>query len=246
MIDLSIVIPVYNEQRKIGNDLLGAADFLKQHRLRGEIIVADDGSQDATAATAAASPVADLCAVRVLRLHPHRGKGHAVRQGMMQSSGDIILFIDSGSCIPWEEIMRGMQLIQRGACDIAHASRRLPHSVIVRKRSPARRISAWLFRQLFSRCLGLPRDLSDTQAGLKVYRGEIGRSLYRACASDGFLFDAETILRARHAGYRLCEFPVTWTSDPDSRLRLRWMPFILIREAFSLKRRLRREWKTEK
>lgn len=253
-IDLSIVIPVYNESQKIIPDIRAAADFCSRHGLTGEILVADDGSEDGTA-EAAEICRQDIAAqeqqaagvnrqdLRILRLTPHRGKGHAVREGMIQSSGRHILFIDSGGCIPFDEIMRGLARIARGECEIAHASRKLPESIIVRPQPLLRRISAWLFSHLFIRFLGLFGHLSDTQAGLKIYQGKAGRMLYQACASDGFLFDAEIIIRAERAGLRICEFPVTWSSDPDSRLRLRWMPLVLVRDAIVLKRQLAREFR---
>lgn len=268
-VDLSVIIPVYNERRKIAGDIRAAAEFCARHGLRGEILVADDGSDDGTpeeaekalpaVVKAASMPLeavpspalnpaasrnfpagaAELC---ILRLSPHRGKGRAVRAGMARSRGRLILFIDSGLCIPYDEITRGIELIESGACTIAHASRRLSSSRILRPQSLPRRLSAWLFRRLFTRMLGLPKELTDTQAGLKIYDGERGRALYRACASDGFLFDAEIILRAMHAEERICEFPVSWSADPDSRLQLRRMPVALVREACALKKRLHREF----
>lgn len=240
-VDLSIVMPAYNESRKIAADILQAFAFFRRHGYRGEVILVDDGSSDGTAEQAARCRPPEGIGLEVLR-EEHRGKGHAVRCGMIRSRGRHILFIDSGGCIPYDEILRGLRRIEKGECDIAHASRRLPESIIVRPQTPPRRLSAWLFRHVFVRLLGLPSNLTDSQAGLKIYRGEVGRILYRACRTDGFLFDAEIILRAVHAGYSLCEFPVTWTSDPDSRLQLRRMPFVLMREAWALKKRLRREW----
>ncbi len=242
-VDLSIIIPVYNEHGKIAGDIRAAADFCARHGLKGEIIVADDGSDDGTLEAAEkARPAAGAAELLPLRLTPHRGKGHAVREGMVRSRGRRILFIDSGLCIPYDEISRGLALIQSGACTIAHASRRLPTSRILKPQSPSRRISAWLFRRLFTRLLGLPQELTDTQAGLKIYAGESGRALYRSCSTDGFLFDAEIILRAMHGGEKICEFPVSWSADPDSRLQLRRMPLALLREACALKKRLRREF----
>jgi len=242
-VDLSVIIPVYNERRKIAGDIRAAAEFCARHGLRGEILVADDGSDDGTPEEAEkALPAAGDAGLCILRLTPHRGKGRAVRAGMARSRGRLILFIDSGLCIPYDEITRGIELIENGVCTIAHASRRLPSSRILRPQSLPRRLSAWLFRRLFTRMLGLPKGLTDTQAGLKIYDGERGRALYRACASDGFLFDAEIILRAMHAEERICEFPVSWSADPDSRLQLRRMPLALVREACALKKRLHREF----
>lgn len=260
-IDLSIIIPVFNESQKIAADIRAAVYFCASQELTAEIIIADDGSTDATAsaaevcrpkiaglfAAAAAGkgrPALAAPELRILPLSPHRGKGFAVRSGMVNSRGRYILFIDSGGCIPWDQICRGLGQVMRGECDIAHASRRLPDSIVVRPQSWPRRLAAWFFRHVFTRLLGLPRDLSDTQAGLKIYRGEPGRSLYRACRTDGFLFDAEIILRACRSGCRICEFPVTWKADPDSRLRLRGLPRDLLREALAIKKRLHREFRS--
>jgi len=235
LMDISIIIPVHNERHKIGGDIHAADVFLRQQGWRGEILVVDDGSGDRTAEAAEAAALASGAELQVVRLRPHRGKGHAVRQGMLRSRGKHALYIDSGGCIPYAEIVRGIDLIRAGECEIAHASRRLAGSVIVREQRPGRRMSAWLFRRLFIHLLGLPGHLTDTQAGLKIYRGDVGRALYRDCLLDGFLFDAEIILRAHKAGWRIREFPVTWTSDPDSRLKLRWMPFQLTRDLLRLK-----------
>ncbi|HQI50165.1 MAG TPA: hypothetical protein PLN61_16060, partial [bacterium] len=112
----------------------------------------------------------------------------------------------------------------------------------LRPQSLPRRVCAFLFRHLLARLLGLPRTLTDTQAGLKLYAGETGRWLYAACSTDGFLFDAEIILRAQQVGLVIREFPVSWRADPDSRLRLHRQPFSLLRDAIRLKIRLHREF----
>ncbi len=242
-VDISIVIPVYNESRKIAVDLREAYGFIRRHAFSGEVVVVDDGSDDQTAEVAAHCRPPQNISLKILKIACHRGKGFAVRHGMSQTLGRYILFIDSGHCIPYEEIMRGMYLIDKGECEIAHASRRLPQSIIARPQSWRRRAAAWLFRKFFTKLLGIPSYLTDSQAGLKIYHGDIGRTLYRAATIDGFLFDAEIILRALHAGYRIKEFPITWHSDPDSRLRLLWLPFILLRDAVLLKWRLHKEFR---
>jgi len=234
--DLSIVIPAYNESKKIGNDICDAAHFLKTHRLIGEIIIVDDGSCDNTAETASSCKIDKDILLRVIRYSKHRGKGYAVRMGMTWTLGKIILFVDSGSCTPYTDILRGIKLINKGKCDIAHASRNLPESVICIPKSLSRRVSSWLFLAGFRKLFPILKELTDTQVGLKIYRGDIGRELYTLSKLDGFLFDIEIILRAAKAGYRICEFPITWSSDPDSRLSLCKMPVSLFRELIILKR----------
>ncbi|MDM7924821.1 MAG: glycosyltransferase [bacterium] len=219
MTDLSIIIPVWNERRKIGRDVEAAAVFFRSRKIKGELIVSDDGSRDGTAEAAEAAGKAHRVPLKVLRL-PHRGKGHAVRRGMLASSGRVAGFLDSGLCVPYEDIWTGIRWIQSGRCDIAHGSRRHAESVIVRPGNRTRRFASDCFRRVASGLFRVPDGLTDTQVGCKFYRGETGRGLYAACGSDGFLFDLEVLVLARKAGCRVMEFPVHWTSDPDSRLFL--------------------------
>ncbi len=222
---LSIIIPVFNENGKIATDVRDMRRFLGRHGLKGEIIVVDDGSSDGTA-DAAKRAAAD----RIIAAGAHRGKGFAVKTGMAASRGDIVLFMDSGRCFPPDEILRGLHLIDKMDCDIAHASRRLRGSVILRPQPPSRRISARLFRRAAAFLFPSLARLTDTQMGLKIYRGHVARELFGRCRCDGFLFDIEIILRALQAGFVIREFPISWKSDPDSRLSLMRMPVMLARE----------------
>lgn len=214
MVELSIVIPALNEAAKIAPDVRGADEFLRSHNLTGQVIVVDDGSTDATAANAQ-----DAGATIVVRLEKTRGKGAAVRAGVARSTGQFVLFADSGSCVSFDDCLRGIEMIRSGGCDIAHGSRRHPDSMIVRRQPPRRRLCSWLFRHLAALLLPLPRHLRDTQCGFKVYPGEIARDLFGHCTTDGFLFDLELILLASRRGLRIAEFPIHWACDPDSRLR---------------------------
>jgi glycosyltransferase involved in cell wall biosynthesis len=234
--DLSIVIPVYNERQKIAGDVAAAAVFLKKRRIKGEIIVADDGSADGTAGEAHRAGTAVGAPLSVVRLERHRGKGAAVRAGILKSQGKITLFIDSGLCIPYEDLAVAIGWIRGGACEIAHASRRLAGSVVVRPPKRTRRLTSWLFRRFAFRAFALPAELTDTQVGCKIYDGKIARKLYGECRSEGFAFDLEIILMAVRAGCRIREFPVHWTSDPDTRLSLLRTPKTLIIDLMKLKR----------
>jgi dolichyl-phosphate beta-glucosyltransferase len=239
-VDLSIVIPVWNERAKISRDVAAAADFFRRRRTSGELIVSDDGSTDGTADEAERAGRISRVPVRMIRL-PHRGKGSAVRSGVLASVGRVVGFMDSGLCIPFEDAGTGIEWILTGKCEIAHGSRRLAESVIVRPGKRIRRLTSGCFRAVAGRLFDLPPGLTDTQAGCKFYKAEAARALYAACRSDGFAFDLEILALARRAGFRVKEFPVHWTSDPDSRLSLiRSMPG-LTAESLLLLWRLRKE-----
>ncbi len=216
--DLSIVIPAYREAGKIGRDVTAAGRFLAAAGLSGEIIVVDDGSPDDTAGVARAAPVPAGIARHVIRFERNRGKGAAVREGMRASRASFAMFADSGLCIPYGNALRGLELLRRNECELAHGSRWLPDSRLLRPHRPYRRLLSRLFRDLIPWVLGMDvSSLTDTQCGFKLYKGETGRVLYGECISDGFVFDIEVILRARRHGWRIREFPVDWTNDPDSR-----------------------------
>ena len=237
--DLSIVIPAYKEAHKIDRDVRAASSFLKESGLSGEVIVADDGSGDGTAEAARTAPVADGVELRVLELE-HRGKGWAVRSGMVATRGEFAMFADSGVCVPYEDALRGLELIRHGA-DVANGSRKMRGSLIARSQSFYRRMLSKFFRWVVIRVLGLPRNLTDTQCGFKVYRGDVGRQLYGEAVTDGFMFDLEILIRARERGMRVEEFPVRWACDPDSRLQPSRILHRSLGELITLKRILAEE-----
>jgi dolichyl-phosphate beta-glucosyltransferase len=236
--ELSIVIPAYREAHKIANDIAAASDFLTTANISGEIIIADDGSPDLTAQRARQTPSA--VPVNVLEL-PHRGKGHAVRQGILATQGQFVMFADSGVCVPFEDALLGLAKLKNSECDIANGSRKLNASIVSRRQSFQRRLLSRLFKRVAFFFLGLPDHLTDTQCGFKVYRGDVARELYAACQTDGFLFDLEVLIRAYQKGYRVAEFPVRWSWDPDSRLRPARILWRSLRELLHIKKVMLKE-----
>lgn len=218
--DISIVIPAFQESKKIGTDVKAASAFLKDNRFTGEIIIVDDGSRDNTA-EAAKSASADLPAgitAKVISYDRHRGKGYAVRTGVKETKGEYVMFADSGCCVPYENALRGLELLKAGACDIAHGSRKMLQSHIERPQTLYRRICSSIFYWFIVHVIKIPSEFTDTQCGFKIYRGDTARELYGQCVTDGFMFDVEIIMRAQKKGYRIKEFPVVWACDLDSRL----------------------------
>ncbi len=234
--DLSIVIPAYEEGHKIARDVTAAAQFFCAHDLRGEILVVDDGSSDNTAQAAKEVPVPEDVERRVIRYEAHRGKGYGVRTGMVQTTGQYAMFADCGLCIPYDNVLTGLELLKSGACDIAHGSRRHLQSNILRDQPWHRRLISRTFKATVRTILGVPREFTDTQCGFKIYRGDVARELYGQCVTDGFLFDIEIILRALRKGYRIREFPVQWACDRDTRLSVARTPWPVLSELHALRR----------
>jgi dolichyl-phosphate beta-glucosyltransferase len=234
--DLSIVIPAYEEGQKIARDIKAAAQFLRSNHLAGEIIVVDDCSEDHTADAARKVHVPSEIRLEVIRYEPHHGKGYAVRTGMKATTGKYVMFADCGLCIPYGNALQGLELLQQDECDITHGSRRMIESDILRDQPWHRRLFSRAFKAVVRALLGVPRRLTDTQCGFKVYKGDVARILYGECVTDGFMFDIEIILRATRKGYRICEFPVEWACDLDSRLSVTRTPWPVLAELVELKR----------
>jgi dolichyl-phosphate beta-glucosyltransferase len=238
--DLSIVIPAYREAGKIRHDVESAAAFLTSAGLTGEIIVVDDGSDDGTSEAAQAAEIPAAVGRQVIRYEPNRGKGYAVRTGMKATRGEFAMFADAGSCVPFANALRGLEMIRAGECDIAQGSRKLPASTIRKPQPLRRRMLSRLFRAIVRRYMKTPRELTDTQCGFKIYRGDLARELFAESDCDGFMCDIDILLRALRRGYRVREFPVEWRCDLDSRLHpARGAPSTLS-ELMAIKRALKK------
>lgn len=217
---LTIVIPVWNEAGKIVDDIREISDFVRDLTFPVELIIVDDGSEDNTSQIAEEVSVSDSLIKRVIRYSPHRGKGYAVRKGISESSGDFVIFMDSGRNVPLDSIKSGIKLLEHEKCDVLNGSRYLPESLIRKNLIWYRWITSVIFRKYVKWYLNLPAFITDTQCGFKLFKGGIARELFKKCSSEGFVFDLEIILLALKKEYRICEFPLEWTCDRDSRLLL--------------------------
>jgi hypothetical protein len=216
--DITIVIPAYNESRKIARDIKAACEFAVENNLNAEIIVIDDGSTDNTYENAVVCKTPETVKLFVIKLPQNRGKGYAVRKGIEKSAGEYVMFADSGCCVPYQNTIKAIELLKNDICDIAHGSRKMPGCKIKIPQPWHRQIFSKLFRYCVLLLMRIPAEFTDTQCGFKVYKGNIARQLYEKCTVDGFMFDIEVISRALKQQYRIKEFPVTWTCDLDSRL----------------------------
>ena len=214
-LNLSVVVPAYNEERRLPATLDRIGGYLAQSAslLPAEIIVVDDGSTDGTSAAAEAAGAFPGVAVRVIRLGRHRGKGAGVRAGLEASRGARVLISDADLATPIEEVDA---LLASGA-DLVAGSRALRRELIARRQPPVRDAMGRTFN-LVLRALGLTR-LRDTQCGFKLIEGSLARRLAGALRLDGFAFDIEMLARAERGGATIAEVPVRWRHVDASRVR---------------------------
>lgn len=208
---LSVVIPAYNAEAAVGATVAAVHDYLADADLEHEIIIVDDGSRDNTAAAAG------RCAgpVTVIRCLENRGKGAAVRRGMLASRLDWALFIDVDHSTRIENVDQ-IARVAAGA-DVVVASRRASGAKIVTTQPIARRMLGNLF-PFFTRVAALP-GVSDTQCGFKAFRKPLIRPVFEGLRVERFAFDVEALLRARRLGARLVEIPVDWDNPTGSTVR---------------------------
>jgi len=213
-LDLTIIIPAYNDAHKFDADVAEADAFLERESLAGELLLVNDGSTDDTVARAR-NLAERYPRLRFVSYEKNRGKGYAIAQGVKVARGGIVMFADAGLCVPYEIARIALTMLELDLCDIAIGSRRMRGSV--KKAQPLyRRIGARGHKMLVH-LLGVPGYISDTQCGFKFYRAAVAKRLFAQLVTDGFMFDVEIILRAVRDGCRILEFPVLWSNDPDTR-----------------------------
>lgn len=231
---LSIVIPAYNEARRIGRTIQALRDYVSRTATPCELIVVDDGSKDRTADVVRQSEPESLN-LRLLVNPINRGKGHSVRQGMLAATGDVLAMCDADLASPIEEVDKLLVWLDRGY-DVVIGSRDLPDSRLDPPQPPLRRLMAGVFRALRRRLL-LPA-LRDTQCGLKVFRCDVAREAFSCQTIDGWLFDCEVLAIADRLGFRIKEVGVVWRDDRDSRVKVLPEVFSALPTLLRIRRRL--------
>ena len=233
---LTVVVPAFNEAARLGRGLRKILDYLNRHERNAELIVVDDGSDDETKSVAEAS-LADSGGVdaRVIRYEQNRGKGHAVRTGLLAARAEIALFSDADLSTPITETPKLVDPIRQGSCDLAFGSRALDRRLIGVHQPWRREQGGRVFNLIVRLATGLP--FWDTQCGFKSFRLSVCRPLIEAAQIDRFGFDVELIYLAYLARLRLREIPVRWDHDPASKVAVLRDSFRMVDEV----RRIRSE-----
>lgn len=213
--ELSIIVPAYNEERRLPRTLARIREYLAASQLSAEVIVVDDGSTDATRQV-----VEEACATwPALRLLPNgrnRGKGYSVRHDMLRASGRLALFTDADLAAPIEEADKLLAALTE--YDVAIGSRAVDRRLIEVHQSRFRELAGISFNWLVRWTTGLP--FVDTQCGFKAFRREPARIVFEQQRTAGFGFDPEVLFLARHHGLRVVEVPVRWAHDPLTKVRM--------------------------
>ena len=211
---LSIVIPAYNEESRIEATLRQVLHCVEERGWDAEVLVVDDGSKDTT------TSIVESWMERYPRLHliknpVNRGKGYSIRNGVLQSAGDVVLFTDADLSAPMIEAERLLVALEGGA-DLAIGSRWLDRNRQI-VRQP-------LYRQFFGRCFNrvtrtvMSLPFADTQCGFKAFKREAAQVIFRLQTIERWGFDPELLFIAGKLGYRVTEVPVTWGHDERSRI----------------------------
>ena len=215
-IQLSIVIPAYNEQARLPRTILEAMHWFTNQKLNFELIIADDGSRDATLALARLFEEGD---VRVRSLAcPHMGKGAAVRMGMLNAKGQAVLFMDADGATPMSEIPKLLAALEAGH-DVAIGSRVIQCPGEVEVKTPVHRKIIGRVFAFFVNIFAIG-GIADTQCGFKMFRREAAQAIFSRQKTVGFAFDVEILFIARRLSLSVAEIPVNWIAQPGSKVNL--------------------------
>lgn len=218
-VHLSVVIPAYNEESRLPGTLAEIVKYLSRQSYGSEIVVVDDGSTDRTAAVAAdlhSSPVP----VRVCshRDHANKGKGAAVKLGMLEARGEYRLFMDADNSTTVNQVEAFWPCFQEGF-DVVIGSRKAPGANVMVHQAWYKEV-AGRCGNLLIRSLAVP-GVSDTQAGFKMFSRECAENLFPRMTIERWGFDVEILAAARSLGYRIRELPITWINSPASKVGVR-------------------------
>lgn len=216
MVQLSVVIPAYNEEKRLPSTLASVHSYLAQRGGTFEVIVVDDGSTDGTIAV-----VEDFAkhhdGIRLVSYSPNQGKGHAVRTGILKALGERVLFNDADGSSPIEEVEKLEAALDQGSV-IAIGSRAKP--------DPTRKVDALAHRKFIGNSFNaivkaLVLDgIYDTQCGFKLFSRDCAQDIFSVAVENGFAFDVEILFIAKSRGYKTTEIAINWSNVEGSKVNV--------------------------
>ncbi len=233
---ISIVIPAYNEAQRLPDTLGKISAFAGTSPEVGiiEIIVVDDGSRDMTGNVARIAE--SSLPVRVVSYDRNSGKGYAIRRGVMQARGEIVLLCDADLSTPITELPR--LVLELDGYDMVIGSRALDQSRVRLRQNRLRQKMGRTFNSLMKAVTGVP--FHDTQCGFKLLRSAAAKAIFLEATTDRFAYDVEMILLASRMGYRIKEVPVLWFNSADSRVQIVSDSLRMMKDLVAMRMRLGR------
>lgn len=213
---ISVIVPCYNEGKNIQKTIRTIESYLKEHFQIFEIIAVNDGSIDDTEAKLRA--LEEIGSLKIVSFASNRGKGFAVRQGVLASQYEVVMFLDADLGIPIQELGKFLQEIKKST-DLVIASRFVPGLLVAEPVLWYRRLMEKIFRLLRMVVLGV-YHVQDTQCGFKVFRRQLIESIFPLMQIERFAFDAELIFLAYKKGYSIKELPITLQNPANSSIRI--------------------------
>ena len=229
----SVIIPCYNEAARIGNTVRSTLEYLSLESPNAELIVVNDGSTDSTAAIVRSGLAGAQVPAHLIENFPNRGKGAAVRSGLLAATKPIGLFLDADLSTPLSEIPKLIVPIANCEVDVAFGSRALDRKLIGVHQPWRREQAGRVFNLIVRLATGMP--FWDTQCGFKAFRLDVCRPILEKAQTDGFAFDVELLFRAYRAGLRLREIPVRWNHAEGSKVRVVHDSLRMLREVIALR-----------
>ena len=230
---LSIVIPAYNEEERLPRTLEETLAFLDQKGFEYEVIVVDDGSSDETAHLVQKFAV-NSSRVRLLTYPRNRGKGYAVRLGVLNARGNFVLYADADGATPIEEIERLQDAVDQGT-DVAIGSRAMYSKETQVKTVIHRKILGRVFNGVVN--FVVVPGIADTQCGFKMFPRAVAQDIFSRQRSEGFSFDVEVLFLAGKLGYKITEVPINWTNIPGSKVNLVRDSILMLIDVFKFRLR---------
>ncbi len=212
---LSLIIPAYNEEKKIERDIRKAFDYFKQKKINAEIIVSTDGVTDNTNKIVLKLKN-DYPDLSLLSKKRKIGKGASIKDAVAEAKGKYIMFADAGLCVPFKFISTGIEKLEAGF-DVALANRGDKKTIMKNNQPLYRKVGSKIFGLLVKYVLGVPDYIKDTQCGFKFYKHDVAKKLFKDLKTKGMMFDLEHILRAKKDRFKIGVFPVEWSNDPDTK-----------------------------
>ncbi|ODS31697.1 MAG: glycosyltransferase family protein [Candidatus Scalindua rubra] len=229
---LSIVIPAYNEEKRIGNTLGEIISYLKTKDYKSEIILVSDGSTDSTINVVIRESGEMGYDIKITENEISKGKGYSVRRGMLETRGEYVLFTDADLSTPIDEVEKLIYWLGKGY-DVTIGSRGLEDSQVEIHQSFVRESMGKIFNKIMN--LIVFTGFKDTQCGFKCFKRDAVNKIFKKQRIRGYTFDVEILLIAKRQGFRVREVPVRWLNSPHSKVRIIRDPIFMLYDIFRIR-----------